>query len=31
MDIDVEEITKLRERLNQRLEKEKIRLSIGDL
>lgn len=30
MDIDVEEISKLRERLNQRLEKEKIRLSIGD-
>lgn len=30
MDIDVEEISKLRERLNQRLEKEKVRLSIGD-
>jgi pyruvate dehydrogenase E2 component (dihydrolipoamide acetyltransferase) len=30
MDIDVEEISKLRERLNQRFEKEKIRLSIGD-
>ncbi|HEY7115627.1 MAG TPA: 2-oxo acid dehydrogenase subunit E2, partial [Tepidisphaeraceae bacterium] len=30
IDIDVEEISKLRERLNQRLEKEKIRLSIGD-
>jgi pyruvate dehydrogenase E2 component (dihydrolipoamide acetyltransferase) len=30
MDIDVEEISRLRERLNQRLEKEKIRLSIGD-
>ena len=30
IDVDVEELTKLRERLNQRLEKEKIRLSIGD-
>jgi pyruvate dehydrogenase E2 component (dihydrolipoamide acetyltransferase) len=30
MDIDVEEISQLRERLNKRLEKEKIRLSIGD-
>ena len=30
MDIDVEELTKLRERLNARLEKEKVRLSIGD-
>jgi pyruvate dehydrogenase E2 component (dihydrolipoamide acetyltransferase) len=30
IDIDVEELTKLRERLNARLEKEKIRLSIGD-
>src|SRR5437868_6212019 len=30
IDVDVEELTKLRERLNQRLEKEKIRLSISD-
>jgi pyruvate dehydrogenase E2 component (dihydrolipoamide acetyltransferase) len=30
IDVDVEELTRLRERLNQRLEKEKIRLSIGD-
>ena len=30
MDIDVEEISKLRERLNAKLEKEKVRLSIGD-
>jgi pyruvate dehydrogenase E2 component (dihydrolipoamide acetyltransferase) len=30
MDIDVEEISQLRERLNKRLEKEKIRLSLGD-
>ena len=30
MDIDVEEISTLRERLNHRLEKEKIRLSLGD-
>jgi pyruvate dehydrogenase E2 component (dihydrolipoamide acetyltransferase) len=30
MDIDVEELSQLRERLNKRLEKEKIRLSIGD-
>jgi pyruvate dehydrogenase E2 component (dihydrolipoamide acetyltransferase) len=30
MDIDVEELTKLRERLNQKLEKEKVRLSVGD-
>jgi pyruvate dehydrogenase E2 component (dihydrolipoamide acetyltransferase) len=30
IDIDVEEVTKLRERLNQRLEKEKVRLSIAD-
>jgi pyruvate dehydrogenase E2 component (dihydrolipoamide acetyltransferase) len=30
MDIDVEEIAQLRERLNKRLEKEKIRLSLGD-
>jgi pyruvate dehydrogenase E2 component (dihydrolipoamide acetyltransferase) len=30
MDIDVEELTQLRERLNARLEKEKVRLSIGD-
>jgi pyruvate dehydrogenase E2 component (dihydrolipoamide acetyltransferase) len=30
IDIDVEEVAKLRERLNARLEKEKIRLSIGD-
>ena len=30
MDIDVEEISQLRQRLNQRLEKEKIRLSLGD-
>jgi pyruvate dehydrogenase E2 component (dihydrolipoamide acetyltransferase) len=30
MDIDVEELSQLRERLNKRLEKEKVRLSIGD-
>ena len=30
IDIDVEDLTKLRERMNQRLEKEKIRLSIAD-
>jgi pyruvate dehydrogenase E2 component (dihydrolipoamide acetyltransferase) len=30
IDIDVEELTKLRERMNQRLEKEKVRLSIAD-
>lgn len=30
IDIDVEELTKLRERMNAKLEKEKIRLSIGD-
>jgi pyruvate dehydrogenase E2 component (dihydrolipoamide acetyltransferase) len=29
-DIDVEELVKLRERLNARLEKEKVRLSLGD-
>ncbi len=30
MDIDVEEISQLRERLNKRLEREKVRLSLGD-
>jgi pyruvate dehydrogenase E2 component (dihydrolipoamide acetyltransferase) len=30
IDVDVEELTRLRERLNQRLEKERVRLSIGD-
>ncbi len=30
IDIDVEELTKLRERVNTRLEKEKVRLSIAD-
>src|SRR5207245_5787611 len=30
IDIDIEEITRLRERLNQKLEAEKIRLSIAD-
>lgn len=30
IDIDLEELTQLRERLNQKLEKEKIRLSIAD-
>ncbi|HYE17383.1 MAG TPA: dihydrolipoamide acetyltransferase family protein, partial [Tepidisphaeraceae bacterium] len=30
MDIDVEELSKLRERLNAKLEKEKVRLSVGD-
>ena len=30
IDIDVEELTKLRERMNQKLEKEKVRLSIAD-
>ena len=30
IDIDVEDLTKLRERMNQRLEKEKVRLSIAD-
>src|SRR5687768_965724 len=30
IDIDVEEISRLRERLNQKLESEKIRLSIAD-
>ena len=30
IDIDVEDLTKLRERMNHRLEKEKIRLSIAD-
>ena len=30
IDIDVEEVLKLRERLNQKLEKEKVRLSIAD-
>ncbi len=30
IDIDVEDLTRLRERMNQRLEKEKVRLSIAD-
>jgi pyruvate dehydrogenase E2 component (dihydrolipoamide acetyltransferase) len=31
MDIDVEDLAKLRERLNKQLEREKVRLSLGDL
>jgi pyruvate dehydrogenase E2 component (dihydrolipoamide acetyltransferase) len=31
VDIDVEDLSKLRERLNKQLEREKVRLSLGDL
>jgi pyruvate dehydrogenase E2 component (dihydrolipoamide acetyltransferase) len=31
IDIDVEDLSKLRERLNKQLEREKVRLSLGDL
>jgi pyruvate dehydrogenase E2 component (dihydrolipoamide acetyltransferase) len=31
MDVDVEDLSKLRERLNKQLEREKVRLSLGDL